>query len=57
LSVWLLVFVLGTRDAFVAGEYQSEQRCVEAAQIQAPHWRQHYKNKNLMWRCEHTWHP
>jgi hypothetical protein len=54
MAVWLLIItVLGDAThpkEFLAGEYQTRDRCVAGAKMQLGHWKRIYK-KPLRWAC------
>lgn len=51
-KVWFLIFSLGGTPAFLGGEYQTLQRCEQAAANQMPHWKLKYRGRRVTWECE-----
>jgi hypothetical protein len=51
METWLLLFVLGSGDAFVGGEYLTMHRCRTGARHQVYHWRAHYHDPKIRWKC------
>jgi hypothetical protein len=52
MTIYVLLMWSITVPPFVAGEYQSIQRCEDAAQVQRVGLRHLYGPHRLHWRCE-----
>jgi len=52
MTAWLLIITVGTHG-FIGGEYQTEQRCKDAAAMQMPHWKETYSGRHVWWRCKY----
>ena len=50
-ETWVLIFYVSFGHPFLGGEYQTRERCEDAAKHQFPHWRIVYSGK-LTHRCE-----
>ena len=50
-ETWVLTFLLAFPDSFIGGEYQTKERCENAAVHQLQHWKITYGSQ-LRYRCE-----
>lgn len=50
--IFYLVLWNAVVPPFIAGEYQTYERCEAAAQVQAVAFRGKYGSGRLLWRCE-----
>lgn len=51
LETWVLTFYVLFSTPFVGGEYQTEERCIQGAQMQWSYWHHQY-GRRLRYECK-----